>query len=149
MNIDSAGETDAVPPEAVIDFRWRIFLRVADAGSLSKAAAALAVPQSLVSRAISHLERQCGERLFVRTGRGVVLTEFGAQILARVTRLAADADLQCLVVSRRTVTIGGAIGGAISGQVKDHEGSHHDCVAATACSSQNAVHASSNLSAPR
>ena len=93
VNLDSAGETDAVPSEAVIDFRWRIFLRVADAGSLSKAAAALAVPQSMVSRAISHLERQCGERLFVRTGRGVVLTEFGAQILTRVTRLAADADL--------------------------------------------------------
>lgn len=77
----------------MIDFRWRIFLRIVDAGSLSKAAAALAVPQSMVSRAISHLERQCGERLFVRTGRGVVLTELGAQILPRVARLAADADL--------------------------------------------------------
>jgi len=88
-----ADEVDAAPAGAVIDFRWRIFLRVVDAGSLSKAAAALAMPQSMVSRAISHLERQCGERLFVRTGRGVVLTEFATQILARVTRLAADADL--------------------------------------------------------
>lgn len=66
-----AGESDAMPSGAVIDFRWGIFLRIIDAGSLSKAAAAIAMPQSMVSRAISHLERQCGERLFVRTGRGV------------------------------------------------------------------------------
>jgi DNA-binding transcriptional LysR family regulator len=46
----------------------------------------------MVSRAIAHLERQCGERLFVRTGRGVVPTEFGAQLLPRVAQLAADAD---------------------------------------------------------
>lgn len=88
-----ADEGDAALPGAVIDFRWRIFLRVVDAGSLSKAATALAMPQSMVSRAISHLERLCGDRLFVRTGRGVVLTEFAAQILPRVTGLAADADL--------------------------------------------------------
>jgi DNA-binding transcriptional LysR family regulator len=85
-NTDSAGSW------AVIDARWRVFLRVAQAGSLSKAALALAMPQSMVSRAISHLERQCGERLFVRTGRGVVLTDFGAQLLPRVTRLSAEAD---------------------------------------------------------
>jgi DNA-binding transcriptional LysR family regulator len=33
---------------------------------LSKAAATLAMPQSMVSRAVSHLERQCGERLIFR-----------------------------------------------------------------------------------
>lgn len=93
MSALRADEGDTAPPGAVIDLRWRIFLRVVDAGSLSKAAAALAMPQSMVSRAISHLERQCGDRLFVRTGRGVVLTEFAAQILPRVARLAADADL--------------------------------------------------------
>lgn len=85
-------DSDAAPAWAVIDSRWRVFLRVVDAGSLNKAAAALAMPQSAISRAIAHLERQCGERLFVRTGRGVVLTEFGAQLLPRVVRLAADAD---------------------------------------------------------
>ena len=38
-------------------------------------------------------ERQCGERLFVRTGRGVVLTEFGAQLLPRMARLALNAEV--------------------------------------------------------
>jgi DNA-binding transcriptional LysR family regulator len=76
----------------VVDARWLVFLRVAAVGSLSKAATALTMPQSMVSRAIAHLERLCGERLFVRTGRGVVLTEFGAQLLPRVARLVAEAD---------------------------------------------------------
>jgi DNA-binding transcriptional LysR family regulator len=78
------------PP--ILDARWQIFLRVAEAGSLSRAATALVMPQSMVSRAITHLERQCGERLFERTGRGVTLTEFGAQLLPRVAQLATDAE---------------------------------------------------------
>lgn len=89
LPVASADATGSWP---VIDERWRIFLRVAEAGSLSKAALALETPQSTVSRAISHLERQCGERLFVRTGRGVAPTDFGAQLLPRVARLAAEAD---------------------------------------------------------
>lgn len=82
----------AADAAGALDHRWRVFLRVAGAGSLSKAALALDMPQSMVSRAISSLERQCGERLFVRTGRGVVPTELGAQLLPRVERLAAQAD---------------------------------------------------------
>lgn len=88
------GADDGAPalPVPGIDARWQVFLRVAAAGSLSKAATALGMPQSMVSRGITHLERQCGERLFVRTGRGVVLTDLGAQLLPRVSRLAADAE---------------------------------------------------------
>lgn len=76
----------------VLDARWQVFLRVAEAGSLGKAATALAWPPSAVSRAVAELERRCGERLFVRTGRGVTLTEFGRQLLPRVERLVADAQ---------------------------------------------------------
>lgn len=94
---DSVGQRDPAveapsQPTPIIDARWQVFLRVAEAGSLSKAATALVMPQSMVSRAIAHLERQCGERLFVRTGRGVTLTEFGARLLPRVAQLASDAD---------------------------------------------------------
>jgi DNA-binding transcriptional LysR family regulator len=79
-------------PPPILDARWQTFLRVAEAGSLSRAATALVMPQSMVSRAIAHLERQCGERLFERTGRGVTLTEFGARLLPQVTQLATDAE---------------------------------------------------------
>jgi LysR family transcriptional regulator, nitrogen assimilation regulatory protein len=76
----------------IVEPRWLVFLQVAASGSLSKAAAALDMPQSIVSRHIAQLEQQCAERLFRRTGRGVVLTEFGEQMLPRVTRLAEQAD---------------------------------------------------------
>jgi len=84
--------TQESPPPSILDARWHIFLRVAEVGSLSKAATALVMPQSMVSRSITHLERQCGERLFVRTGRGVTLSEFGARLLPQVAQLASDAE---------------------------------------------------------
>ena len=77
---------------AFIDPRWQTFLQAASEGSLSKAAAALDMPQSMVSRHIGQLEEACGERLFNRTGRGVSLTEFGQLLLPRVTRLALDVE---------------------------------------------------------
>jgi DNA-binding transcriptional LysR family regulator len=83
---------DSTPTPAIIDARWRVLLSVAEAGSLSKAALVLAMPPSMVSRAVSQLERESGERLFVRTGRGVLPTEFATQLLPRVARLVADAD---------------------------------------------------------
>jgi len=45
-----------------------------------------------VSRNIAVLEAQCGERLFHRTGRGVILTEFGEQLLPCVSSLLAEAE---------------------------------------------------------
>ncbi len=83
---------DVRPYPAVVDPRWRVLLCVAGAGSLSKAALVLSKPQSMVSRTVTQLERECGERFFVRTGRGVQPTEFAIQLLPRVARLVADAD---------------------------------------------------------
>ena len=88
---------DTVPQCASIDLtivdpRWILFIRVAAIGSLSKVATLLDMPQSMVSRNIALLESQCGERLFHRTGRGVVLTEFGEQLLPRVSSLLTDAE---------------------------------------------------------
>ncbi|VWD35653.1 LysR family transcriptional regulator [Burkholderia contaminans] len=92
MTAANAGRAAAAAAPTIVDSRWLVFLQVSASGSLSKAAAALDMPQSMVSRNIAQLEQQCGERLFRRTGRGVVLTEFGEQMLPRVTRLAAEAD---------------------------------------------------------
>ncbi len=47
--------------------------------------------QSALSRQISALERSIGDRLFHRTGRGVVLTELGERMLPRARTLVADA----------------------------------------------------------
>lgn len=91
----TSAKVDVQPGAAapsILDPRWLVFARVADLGSFSKAAIALDMPQSLVSRNIALLEQQCGERLFRRTGRGVVLTEFGDYVLPRVAHLAQYAD---------------------------------------------------------
>ncbi|WP_354677239.1 LysR family transcriptional regulator, partial [Cupriavidus plantarum] len=60
---------------------------VAELGSLSRAARALGIAQSLVSRAIAQIEGEWGDRLFERTGRGVVLSEFGQRIVPHVRLL--------------------------------------------------------------
>ncbi len=77
---------------SIIDNRWTLFTQVAELGSLTHAAAVLDIPQSVLSRNIGALERECGTRLFRRTGRGVVLTEFGELIYPRVKQLIAQAD---------------------------------------------------------
>ena len=62
----------------------RLFLEVAEAGSLSRVATRRQTVQSHVSRQISAFEAQCGGSLFRRTGRGVLLTEFGGRAAARL-----------------------------------------------------------------
>lgn len=57
------------------------FLRAAEAGSVSRAAALLQLPQPAVSRHIGKLERELGAPLLLRHGRGVQLTEAGARLL--------------------------------------------------------------------
>lgn len=78
--------------QSVLDLKWALFLKVADVGSLSGAALSLDIPLSVVSRHISALETEAGARLFRRTGRGVVLTEFGLEIYPRVTELVRSAE---------------------------------------------------------
>lgn len=62
----------------------RLFVAVAESGSISRVAMERGKAQSHVSRQITQLEHECGALLFHRTGRGVELTENGQQILPRV-----------------------------------------------------------------
>src|SRR5215471_12520681 len=90
------GQVPAPRPTAhvpsIVDPKWLLFIKVTELGSLTHAAAALDLPQSVISRQIGALERECGTRLFRRTGRGVVLSDFGEQIFPRVKALIAQAD---------------------------------------------------------
>ena len=71
---------------------WKLFVDAAELGSLSKVAAAYGTSQPHISRQISALERECGGRLFQRTGRGVVLTELGQRIAPKVRAWMASTD---------------------------------------------------------
>jgi LysR family transcriptional regulator, nitrogen assimilation regulatory protein len=70
----------------------RLFIQVAQHSSLTKAALAANSAQSVISRQLSALERECGGRLFYRTGRGVTLTELGATFLPRVKEILEQLD---------------------------------------------------------
>jgi LysR family nitrogen assimilation transcriptional regulator len=63
---------------------WKLFIDAAELGSLSKVAVAYGTTQPHISRQVSELEKECGGRLFQRTGRGVVLTELGQRIAPKV-----------------------------------------------------------------
>lgn len=72
--------------------KWRAFVAIGELGSLTRAALFLDSNQSLLSRQINALERECGTRLFNRTGRGVELSESGERIFPQVKALLADAE---------------------------------------------------------
>jgi LysR family transcriptional regulator, nitrogen assimilation regulatory protein len=62
--------------------RLRYFLRIADEGSMSRAATVLDVAQPALSRQMRLLEEALGVVLFRRTSRGIELTEEGEQLRA-------------------------------------------------------------------
>ncbi|MBU9323151.1 LysR family transcriptional regulator [Burkholderia gladioli] len=64
-----------------IDHPLRLFLEIANRGSLSAAAEALSLSQSGLSRQLAALERHVGQPLFVRHGRGVEPTDAGRRLL--------------------------------------------------------------------
>lgn len=59
-----------------------VLVAVADTGSVTAAAAKLYLTQSAVSAALTRLKSAIGEPVVIRHGRGVVLTERGAQLVA-------------------------------------------------------------------
>ncbi|ACY98179.1 MULTISPECIES: LysR family transcriptional regulator [Thermomonospora] len=79
----------------------RYVVATADHGTMTSAAAALYVAQPALSRAVRELERELGVELFARSGRGVVLTPVGEQVVhhARIALAAVEA-IEALAVTR-------------------------------------------------
>jgi LysR family nitrogen assimilation transcriptional regulator len=69
------------------------FVAVAEKGSVSRSAVAMNVSQPTVSRHVSLLEQELGQRLLERTGRGVRLTVAGQALLVHA-RVMLDAAAQ-------------------------------------------------------
>lgn len=70
----------------------RLFIRVADAGSFSKAASDLGLGQPTVSRRIQELEASLDATLFLRTTRSLSLTEAGDRFYKRAHDILAEYD---------------------------------------------------------
>ena len=71
---------------------FRIFVRVVDCSSFTRAADQLQMPRSSISAAIQELEGRLGVRLLNRTTRSVAVTDDGAAFYERCTRLVADVE---------------------------------------------------------
>jgi LysR family transcriptional regulator for bpeEF and oprC len=70
----------------------RVFMRIAESGSFSKAADLMGIPKSTVTRLVQELEAHLGIKLLQRTTRRVTVTPDGAAYYERAVRLVADLD---------------------------------------------------------
>jgi DNA-binding transcriptional LysR family regulator len=70
----------------------RVFLQVADEGSLAGAAARLGLSRALASKHLMALERRLGTRLVNRTTRRLSLTESGRAFYERSARAVGDVE---------------------------------------------------------
>jgi DNA-binding transcriptional LysR family regulator len=70
----------------------RTFVKVAEAGSLSRAARSQRLSLPAISRRIATLESDLGAKLLVRSTRALRLTDEGRRFLQHAIRLLSDAD---------------------------------------------------------
>ncbi len=86
-----------------------LFARVADLGSFSRAAERLGVPKSTVSRRVSALELQLGERLLLRTTRKLTVTDFGQAVLEHARHVVEDVEAAASLARNRQVEPSGRL----------------------------------------
>jgi DNA-binding transcriptional LysR family regulator len=85
----------------------RLFVKVAQAGSLSAAGRLIGLSPASASRRITALEHSLGVRLINRTSRKLVLTEVGRLYVERATRILQEIDeLNDVVSQQRAVPRG-------------------------------------------
>jgi len=67
------------------------FLRVAELGSINRAAKELGLSQPALSRSLSQLEHDLGQQLVVRCRTGITITEAGSILASRGLALLSEA----------------------------------------------------------
>lgn len=97
----------------------RVFLAVADTGSLSAAAAVLHLTQQAVSQVVRQLERTARTPLFHR-GRTLVLTPAGRAMVEPARRLSRDMALASAAVAAAQGEVTGSVSVAAFGNALDH-----------------------------
>jgi DNA-binding transcriptional LysR family regulator len=88
----------------------RVFRVVAELSSMSAAAARLGESPPTISRKIDDLEKNLGSQVFLRSTRGVELTDVGKQVLRHVNSMADAAEL----LRRETASTGAVITGSVT-----------------------------------
>ena len=110
----------------------RCFVEAARTLNLTAAAERVFLTQPTLSRRIAELENEFGTQLFVRTGRGLELTEKGMQLLHQ-----AQAILNLVEETKRTMKAGDDLTGDLTIDARKCPpstrwlGHLHDCAAPT------------------
>jgi len=87
----------------------KTLIHVAELGSLSRAAERLGIAQPALSRQIRLFEAELGAPLFVRHGRGMVLTELGHSVLVPAVEILAQLDAIRQIVAEGTTSFLGRV----------------------------------------
>lgn len=87
----------------------RLFARLAELGSFTKAAESLEIGRPQVTRYIQELETSLGVRLFQRTTRKVALTTEGERFYERVHEILGNIDSATAMFDRSGATLGGRL----------------------------------------
>lgn len=87
----------------------RIFVKLVQAGSFTKAAAVLRQPKSRVSRRLASLEKELGVQLIYRTTRQFQLTEMGRTYYERAQGLVEGLESLSNELSEATTEVAGLI----------------------------------------
>ena len=90
-------------------YNLRLFVAVAQSGSIVRAAEAQSIAASALGRRLAALERSFGTALLIRSPRGVALTDAGRLVYERGLRI--DAQLQALV--REVRSLGPELAGTV------------------------------------
>ncbi|MBP6018037.1 MAG: LysR family transcriptional regulator [Burkholderiaceae bacterium] len=80
-----------------------LFAHIVEAGSFTRASELTGFPKSTLSRRLTDMENQFGERLMQRSTRRLVLTDFGLGMLEHARRLADEAEAATALALHRQV----------------------------------------------
>ena len=69
---------------------WKVFVKIPETGSLSRAAIELALSVSKLSRLLAQIEDDLGETLINRSRRPLQPTAFGQKVLAKLRTVSAS-----------------------------------------------------------
>lgn len=87
----------------------QVFIRVVEAGSISKAAEQLGIAKSAVSRRLAYMESRLGVRLLNRTTRISSLTEAGNRFYQRSKKITDDVSELNALTNQSNSTLEGTI----------------------------------------
>lgn len=98
-----------------------LFARVVEEGSFSKAAEKLGVPKSTLSRRISALEAQLGERLILRTTRKLTVTDLGQNVLLHAQHVQEEVNATLALTQHRQAEPNGRLKVSMPGDFANHQ----------------------------